>query len=280
MPAERRPALRSAPRQRGQALVESAVALLALVPLLLAIVWLGKVVALRQSVIQASRLVAFECTARLPVCDHPSGPAVLALEARQRVFAPTDTPVRSRVADAARLDPFLSRGSGFAGAADADAVSVRIAARPFDAGLNVALTRPATDLPPLAWLSAVAGPARFGHEITGGLRVATVQATLPLAGGPWRDAVRVSMAADTAVLSGAWQALGPRGAHPDHLEARVRAGAQLHSAYAIAVGLRQAPVLGLLGLMDAIGLEPRAGSFRQGWFDVDVVPSDRVGGAP
>ncbi|MBU6269774.1 MAG: hypothetical protein KGQ67_00605 [Betaproteobacteria bacterium] len=255
-------------------------ALLALVPLLLAIVWLGKVVGLRQSVIQASRLVAFECTVRLPVCDHPEGAALLAREARARVFAPTDAPVRSPVADYGPLDPFLARGSGRAGATAPEAVSVNIAARRFDAGLNVALARPADDLPPLAWLSAVAGPARFGHEITDGLRVATVKASLPLAGGPWRDTVRVSLSADTAVLSGAWQAIGPRGAHPDHLENRVRSGAQLHAVYETAVGLRYAPVLGLLSLMGGIGLEPRAGGFRHGVFDVDVVPLDRIGSAP
>jgi hypothetical protein len=88
------------------------------------------------------------------------------------------------------------------------------------------------------------------------------------------------MAVDTAVLSGAWQALGPRGAHPEHLENRVRAAITLHPFYGIAVGLRYAPVLGLLGLMDAIGLEPLAGRLRHGQFDVDVVPLDRDGGAP
>jgi len=273
MPADRRLVIGRVRRERGQALAEAVLALLALVPLLLAVLWLGKVVAMRQSVIQASRLVAFECTVRLPVCDHPDGPPALAREAGQRVFGPADSPVRSAVTQAGGLDPFFGTGA-------AEPVSVRIATRPFDAGLAVALGRPAGDLPPLGWLSALAGPARFGHEITGGLRVATVQVTLPLAGGPWRELTRVSMAVDTAVLSGAWQALGPRGAHPDHLENRVRAAMTLHPFYGIAVGLRYAPVLGLLGLMDAIGLEPLAGRLRHGQFDVDVVPLDREGGAP
>ncbi|MCX7272041.1 MAG: hypothetical protein NTV19_02270, partial [Burkholderiales bacterium] len=76
--------------QRGQALLESFVALLALVPLLLAVLWLGRVLALRQASIEASRLLAFECTVRPQACADPAAQARLADEARRRVFSRVD----------------------------------------------------------------------------------------------------------------------------------------------------------------------------------------------
>ncbi|MBK8766986.1 MAG: hypothetical protein IPM01_21190 [Burkholderiaceae bacterium] len=74
--------------QGGQALIEALVGLMALVPLVIATLWLGKALSMRQAAIEASRLLAFECTVRPADCTDPDGQAQLADEVRRRDLQP------------------------------------------------------------------------------------------------------------------------------------------------------------------------------------------------
>ena len=271
----RRPAAMSAEsRQRGQALLEAIVGLLAMVPLLLALLWLGKVLALRQSVIQGARLAAFECTVRPALCDQAAGQARLATEVHERVFGPTDGAVRSAAAGGAggRLAPW-SDAAGRPLIADTGDVSVQVAARAFDAGSAVAAGGLA------GVLDDRVGPARFGLDAEGGLRVLTVEALIRRsgAGASFWPALRLRSRA--AVLTDAWQASAALGAAADTTETRVRRGAWPDAAWEASLDAREAPARLFLGAMDAMGLEPMADRFRPREVDVRILPPDRVGEA-
>jgi xylulose-5-phosphate/fructose-6-phosphate phosphoketolase len=76
--------------QRGQALVEALVAMIALVPLMLLVVLLGKFQSMQQATIAASRTLAFECTVRPGDCSDAPARAMLAEDARRRHFGRID----------------------------------------------------------------------------------------------------------------------------------------------------------------------------------------------
>lgn len=266
--------------------MEVLVALLALVPLLLALVWLGKMLALRQATIEASRLLAFECTVRLAACAHESGQAQLADELRRRAFSRVDAPIRSGevladVPPAAERNPLWVDAGGRALVARMSDVAIRVAPQRFDAGLAVATGRESPALgSAMNLLSHLAGPARFGLGLTEGLYVATVQVqSTPLAGGRL-PLPGLAIQARTALLADPWNASGPYGTDSASVQSRVARGAALHSVHEASIDARYLPVRGFLGLMDAIGLEPLGGAFRYHQADVDVVPPDRVGGQP
>lgn len=270
-------------RQGGQALIEAFVGLLALVPLLGLVIWLGKVQALRQSTIDASRLVAFECTVRAAACAGSDGHARLADEARRRVFSTAQAPVRSDeiLADAAAREahnPLWHDGSRHALLSGFGQIGVAVQAPAFDAGLSVATARESALVNnALDFLTRVAGPGRFGLAITEGLWVATVQTAIT----PGRHGLpALAPQARTAILGDAWTATGPDGGAPDTVAARTERGAALWSPLEAAIDARYLPTLGFIDLMGAIGLEPTGGAFRYHRSDVDVVPPDRVGVAP
>ena len=68
---------------------------MALVPLVIATLWLGKTLSMRQAAIEASLALAFECTVRPADCTDPAGQAQLADELRRRTFSRIDAPIRS-----------------------------------------------------------------------------------------------------------------------------------------------------------------------------------------
>lgn len=264
-------------RQGGQALVEALVGLLAMVPLLLALVWLGKVLALRQAAVHGARLAAFECAARPALCSDAAGQARLAAEVRERAFGRSDAPIRSGAAAApfgrGDSDPLWTDAAGRPLIARPTDVTVSVAARRFDAGLAVALGEAADFLPERL------GPARFGLEPTGGLQVLTVRAAIaPAAGGaiPW-PALRVQ--SRVAILADAWNASAALGPQTDATETRVRRGARPDPLWEASLDLRQAPAIGFLGVMGAIGLEPRASQLGGRDPDVRILPPDRLGAA-
>jgi hypothetical protein len=261
--------------QRGQALVEAMVGLIALVPLLLAMVWLGKMLALRQATTHAARLAAFECAARPLACDETADQARLAAEVRERAFGRSDAPIRSAAtglsSGAAAFDPLWRHADGRPMIARPADVGMTVAARRFDAGLAVALGGGAGFLPDRL------GPARFGLDPLGGLRELTVQATVvPASGGrvAWPG---LRMQGRIAILADAWNASSALGPGHDTTETRVRRGAHPDPLWDASLDLRQAPAIGFLGLMGLIGLEPRAREFGGRDPDVRIVPPDRLG---
>lgn len=272
--------------QFGQALSEVLVALLVLVPLLLALVWLGKMLALRQATVEASRLLAFECAVRLAACAHESGQAQLADEVRRRAFSRVDAPIRSgeALADrppAAERNPLWADAGGRALLARMSDVAIRVAPQRFDAGLAVATGKESAALGnAMNLLSDLAGPGRFGLGLTEGLYVATVQARSSPVAGIRLPLPGLVIQARTALLADAWTATGPYGPGSASVQSRVARGAALHPVHEASIDARYLPVRGFLGLMDAIGLEPLGGAFRYHQADVDVVPPDRIGGQP
>lgn len=273
-------------RQRGQALVESLVAAIVLVPLVLLIVWLGKIQTIQQATVAASRMLAFECAARPQDCKDGDAHPELVDELRRRAFSRVDVQAltEDRVADdapAAERNPlWVDRANRPLIERFAD-IGARIDRQGFDAGLSVATSQPGAD-DAAQLLSELAGPGRFGLEIDEGLVAARVQAGVSASrsDADFRmqlDSIPLRMRATTAILTDAWNASGPYGGAEDSVETRVAQGGWLLPAYEASVDARHALTRGFIGLMGLIGLEPQAGSFRYHAVDVDLVPADRIG---
>ena len=293
MCAERRfvPALAAArPRARGQALVETLVATIVLVPLVLLVVWLGKVQSLRQASISASRTLAFECTARPDTCADPAGGAQLADEVRRRAFSRVDAGILSadRLPDDAPSGernplwvdranrPLLERFSD---------VGVRVDRERFDAGASLVGSRAGSLVADAAaFLAERAGPGRFGLDLADGLVDAKVQANVSATRTATDflaqlDSIPLRVKAHTAVLTDAWNASGPYGSDARSVQSRVDRGQQILAAYDASIDARYLPTRGFIELMSGIGLEPAGDAFRYHAADVDVVPADRLGGS-
>lgn len=272
--------------QRGQALIESFVGLLALVPLLLATLWLGRMLSMRQATIEASRLLAFECTVRADECADAAAQGRLADELRRRSFSRLDAPIRSDETlpdepPAGERNPLWVDAAGRPLLARFSDVGVRLATQSFDAGLAVATSRESALIGnALNLLSNLAGPGRFGLGLTEGLFVATVQARSEPVPGTRMALPGLLFQARTAILTDAWTASGPYGEQASSVQSRVERGSRLQTLYEASLDARYLPVRGFITLMDAIGLEPAAGAFRYHQSDVDTVPPDRLGGQP
>ena len=276
------------PRQRGQALLEALVGAIVLVPLVLLLVWLGKVQSIRQTAIAASRTLAFECTVRPDECTAAGEHPELVDELRRRAFSRLDAGVLTldRLPDDA---PASERNPLWTDRANrplierfAD-IGARIDAERFDAGSSVAVSRAGSIAGNAAQvLSELAGPARFGLAIDRGLIDAKVQANVSASSqavdfSRQLDSIPLRVKAHTAILTDAWTASGPYEG-PRSVQARVGQGRRLLAAYETTLDVRYALTRGFIGLMNTVGLEPAGDAFRYHEVDVDVVPSDRIGG--
>lgn len=293
--APRRALGRPFQRQRGQALVETLVASIALLTLLAGIVAVGRLLDVRHASIAAARSLAFECSVRPAECARTG--TALAQETRSRHFARDDREVLSDDSAFAEPSPLLARKPGWTDRAGRplldrpDAVSAATPGRHLDApsarigpGSGIALPRGVSGL-----LLDVAGPARFGLTLAGGLHAAEVQARVGtadlrsrfgLADRPDRATVvprTLEFSARTAILVDAWAASGPGGGRDDSVHARVGIGARLPGPVPAEAGF-DAGYAGVRALMrgaDALALEPTAGRFESRGLRVDVVPADR-----
>lgn len=277
-------------RLAGQALVETVVGAIVLVPLVLLVVWLGKVQSVRQAAIAASRTVAFECAVRPDACGDAHGQAALADEIRRRAFSRVDAGILSAErlpedAPVAERNPLWTDRAGRPLLERFADVGVRVDRQRFDAGASLAHSRAGGIVADAAALLAdQAGPGRFGLDIAEGLVDAKVQVNLSSSrtASDFRsqlDSIPLRIHARTAVLTDAWNASGPYGADPRSVESRVERGRQLLAAYDASIDARYLLTRGFIGLMGAIGLEPAAGAFRYHDADVDLVPPDRLGGS-
>jgi hypothetical protein len=279
------------PRLRGQALVELLVALVALVPLYFGVIWLAKVIDLRQSTIAAARTLAFECTVRPDACTDGAPDPVLAAETRRRFFSAHRFGIASNEAAAGAVSGETGRASW----SDRDGrpllerfedVSVAVGREGFDSPLAFAGSAGERVFPgAVRVLSGLGGPGRFGLDLQGGFVSATVQAQVsasrPSDGWVARlRAVPLTLRARLAVLTDPWNGSGPYGPEPDTVETRVAAGAAL-PVIEPAIDAGWLAVRGLLAIADALGLESAAGALRWHDTDVDRVPPDRLpaGGA-
>lgn len=271
-------------RQRGQALVETLVAALVLVPLALLAVLLGKFQSMQQATIAASRTLAFECTVRPRACADAGSHATLADEVRRRHFGRIDREILSDdvlddLAPAGERNALWADRRGQALLERFADVGVALSSPSFDAGRSTAIGRASGGA--AALLDRLAGPARFGLTMTAGLVDARVQVRVsPSEAGNEQfarlDSLPLAMQARTAVLTDGWQASGPYGSDDHRVEARVVRASRLdpvHEAQ-IAVGYRL--TRWALELMDLAGLEPTASSFEPHHVDADRVPADRI----
>jgi hypothetical protein len=263
------------------------VAAIVLVPLVLLVVWLGKVGSIRQATIAASRTLAFECTVRIDACADAASLGQLADEVRRRSFSRGDAPILSLerlpdLAPAGERNPlWVDRGNRPLIERFGD-IGARIETAPFDAGLSLATSRSGGIVGNAGQvLSELAGPGRFGLEIERGLVDARVQANVSAGRAQDHfarqlDSIPLQVKARTAVLTDAWTAVGPYGGDPRTVESRVDRGKRLLSAYEATLDARYALTRGFIGLMDTIGLEPAGSAFRYHEADVDIVPADRI----
>jgi len=266
-------------RQHGQALVEALVAALVLVPLAVLTMMLGKFQAMQQATIAASRTLAFECTVRPQACADPAAYAGLADEVRRRHYGRIDREILADPAPAAernalwvdrRGQPLLERFAD---------VGATLSSPRFDAGRSTAIGRAAAGAANL--LDSVAGPARFGLSLTGGMTEAQVQVRVsPSEAGNEQftrlDSLPLTLQARTAVLTDAWHASGPYGSEAHRVDSRVAQGSRLDTLHETAFALGYQLTHWSIGLMQAAGIEPSAASFRPYRVDVDRVPADRV----
>lgn len=199
---------------RGQALVETLVVAIALVPLAVLVVLLGKYQTMQSAGVAASRSFAFECAARPSDCADAAKAGWIVEALRVRHFARPDRAILSgeRVAPPAEdgmgpqgLDrhPLWQDRAGRPLLERLDHVGAAASQQPFDAGLGTAVGRAAAadfsglggavfggGLPVVGapvvgvgspadgaadLLDRLAGPARFDLSIEGGLYEARVQ---------------------------------------------------------------------------------------------------------
>jgi len=303
-------------RMRGQALVETLVVAIALVPLAVLVVLLGKYQTIQSATVAASRSLAFDCAARPQQCTDAAASAWLVESLRVRHFTRPDRALFSGERVAA--DGGAAAGASGAGASAAAAASgagpVGIdrhplwrdrAGRPllerladvggtvstqhFGAGVGTASGRAASaDLSGIGGAAAavqvldqLAGPARFGLAIDGGLLNARVQVAVAPShaanvGFARLDPLAAPMRARTAILTDAWQASGPQGGAAS-VAARVDAGARLDALREARLTVGYQLTRWAIDLMGALGLEPSAPDFRYHQADPDAVPADRIG---
>lgn len=279
-----------ASRQRGQALVEALIAMIAFVPLLYGMAWVAQLIDLRQATQQAARAVAFDCTVRPQACTSAASSPTVAGEIRRRHFAGHGGPVRSgdvlsgAVTRETRRTNWVDRSGGSLLVQWED-VSITLAQPRFDSPLAFAGSSAERVFPGAArTVSELAGPGRFGLDIEGGLVDATVQARV--AAGAASDAwlarlmpVALTIRANVALLTDAWNASGPYGDAPDSVETRVTDGARLPIIDPL-IDAGWLAVRGLLAVAGALRIEPAARALRWHETDVDLVPPDRLGDTP
>jgi hypothetical protein len=275
-------------RCRGQAIVETLVAMIALVPLYFGIAWVAKLIDARQATIAASRALAFECALRPAACRDAQGSPALAGELRQRFFASPSAGLRSdeRATAAVEGPDGRVRWRDRTGASLLERfedVSIGVEALRFDSPLAFAGGLGDRTFPgALRTLSELGGPGRFGLAIDAGLLRARVTTRLsrhrPEDG--WVSALiarPLTLEAGLAILTDTWDASGPYGPAPDSVETRVDAGARLPGLEpALAAGWL--PVRGLQSVAATLGIESSAAALRWHEVDVDLVPARRLGG--
>ncbi len=271
-------------RQQGQALVETLVVSLALVPMFLAIPLIAKYADIRQAAIEASRTAAFDCTVRFDDCDTPLQRAASIVELRRTHFA--DPRADSTSIDAVVATPVAPNRfwvdrtqSALLDTDDPVRLSIVRARSDAIAGALAGAGAAAIDA-----ASQASGPDAFGLPLDEGLVLAQVDAHVSLGRtlAQWMKrplGLQLRLAGRTAVLTDAWNAVEADGSDPRSVRARVDQGWVLPAGEA-AIDLGYLPIRELIGGALLAPVEPRGRLFRYHEVDVDLVPADRIEAAP
>ncbi len=284
--------IRNKTDQSGQALVEALVACIALVPLLILAIYLAKVQTLQTSALAASRAFAFECQVAYEQCAalNNGTNSVIVEELRRRFFMRTNAAITSNETadDSAAMSEKQSLWKSHRGQVFLETygdIGFRVDPDTFNAGSGIVGAR-GSHIANNAMniVSTIAGPARFGLDWQGGLMNTRIEARLNKANAV--DALLTSlngsplvMRVNTATLTDAWSASSTLGGEGSSTKTRVEAGSKLpllEAGFDIAYLPTRASIL----IARDNQLEPLGGAFRYHEVDMDIVPIDRLGGAP
>ncbi|HYF59560.1 MAG TPA: hypothetical protein VEA81_11445, partial [Burkholderiaceae bacterium] len=208
---------------------------------------------------------------------------------RRRVFAAPRGAVRSDDAAAGPVaapdgQPFHVDRRSEALVERFEDVSMEVARPRFDTPLAFAAGQGEAVFPgAVRTLSELAGPGRFGLDLSGGLVDAQVRVEVSR-GRTIEDwlvrllGMPLVLRAHLAVLTDSWTASGPYGPASDSVQRRVEAGARVPLAET-AIDAAWLPARALLEAGGLIGLEPTARTMRRHAIDVDLVPPDRLAAA-
>jgi hypothetical protein len=278
--------------QVGQSLVETLVAAIVLVPLLLLVMYFGKLQTVQQSTLAASRSLAFECQISFDTCAKMTGATAtsteLGDELRRRHFMNTSVGIHSNeyASDSASSGERQSlwkdhRGNPLIGSyAD---IGFRVDPDVFNAGSGIVgssgskIANNAMDL-----VSNIAGPARFGLDWQGGLIDAKVQAQLSKS-NPVNalianlDPMPLTMRSHTAILTNAWNASSPDGSDVNSTQTRVDKGKKLPLIESV-IDAMYLPTQLLIQFAEGAKLESNGSSFKYHEVDVKKIPADRLPG--
>jgi hypothetical protein len=263
------------PRDRGQALVETLVFALALVPLLLGLVFVTKYQSIRQAAVASSRSVAFDCTVRPETCGDAADAAALHAEAWQRHLADTRTILQSVGAPGTEAlvgNPF------WVDRTPAPLIEGRESVR-------VDVTREPADATAKADAAAMGLPAHVGLRLGDDLVRADVRAQVSSGWrlGDWLlrpRGIELALAGRTAILVDAWNASEGRGDAPRSVETRVARGSVPPlPGFEAAVDAGYLPIRSLIRSPLLAPFEPNGQHFRYHEWDVEQVPEDRLVGA-
>jgi hypothetical protein len=270
---------------KGQALVETLVLALATVPILLLIVYLGKIQSAQQATIAASRALAFECQVSFDACNNFANNSLIADELRRRHFMAADTAIVSRdtsdnaAAESEKLTLWSDRRGNALLESYAD-VGFRIDPDTFNAGSGVAGSlgaRIASNAMNL--VSAIAGPGRFGLDWQGGLIDAKVETRLARSAqsNALVDSLNpmpLAFKAHTAILTDAWNASSASGGEARSTQSRVDDGSRIPGLDQV-IDVMYAPTRAFIALGDISIIEPNSRAFNYHEVDVNVLPADR-----
>jgi hypothetical protein len=279
-------------QQAGQALVETLVAAIVLLPLLLLAMYLGKLQTIQQSTLAASRSLAFECQVSFVACAKMTGATAtgteLGDEIRRRHFMSSSVGIHSNeyasdsASDTEQQGLWKDhRGNALLGSyAD---IGFRVDPDVFNAGSGIVgssgskIANNAMDL-----VSNIAGPARFGLDWQGGLIDVKVQAQLSK-NNPVNalvaslDPIPVTMRSHTAILTNAWNASSPDGPDSNSTQSRVDQGKKLPLIESV-IDVMYLPTQLLIQFAEGAKLESNGSSFKYHEVDVRKIPADRLPG--
>lgn len=227
--------------QQGQAMTETLVMMLGLLPFFIAIPLLAKYQDMRQATLAASRTAAFECSVHFEHCHEQASTDEIANHIRRRHFSEVRMGVRSHdgVDDsrmAEQRNPFWTDRAGKPMLASFADVKLDITRERMDAYDEMkAHNVPQLRISQLAQtFSELTGPDRFGMPLSDGLVTAKVQASTALDDSwlkhlPADFTNRLNFNERTVVLVDGWHASSAKGSEARSTASRVEAGRQLPS---------------------------------------------------
>ena len=276
--------------QNGQALLETLVVAMVLVPLVVMTVLLGKYQSVQTATIASSRSLAFECTVRRDECSTPDGLRKLSEELAQRHLSRASREVFSQdqvpnLTAGSEMHALWTNRKGQGLLESFGDTSTSVTSGSFDAGIGVAEGFEKTGVVNNAvnLLSTLAGPNKFGLELRDGLLTARVTVNTSTSKpaisstGEWLDGFPLSFKSKAAILTDDWSASKPQGSEATTVETRVNQGKRLAGPLETAQDVAYLAVRASIAIMGTLGLDNSGGAFRYLDMDMDLIPPDRRG---